>query len=74
MAQVRVAAVATLTLSRPCGLMTTTPKAERMRKLLTVRLAADEMDLLRAAAEQRQQTITTVVRESLRAAGVPVAA
>jgi uncharacterized protein (DUF1778 family) len=54
--------------------MTTTPKAERMRKLLTVRLAADEMDLLRAAAEQRQQTITTVVRESLRAAGVPVAA
>jgi uncharacterized protein (DUF1778 family) len=45
-----------------------------MRKLLTVRLADDELELLRATAAQRQQTITTIVRESLRAAGVPVAA
>lgn len=54
--------------------MTTAPKAKRMRALLTVRLADDELELLRAAADQRQQSISTIVRLSLRAAGVPVAA
>lgn len=69
-----LAAVDTLNPSRPCGLMTTTTKSERMKRLLTVRLADDELALLRAAADERQQSMTAIVRESLRAAGVPIAA
>jgi len=45
-----------------------------MKRLLTVRLADDEMELLKAAAEQRQASMTEVVRQALRSAGVPVAA
>ena len=54
--------------------MAPTPKTERMKRLLTVSLADDEMELLKAAAVQRQSSMTDVVREALRAAGVPVAA
>ena len=43
-----LAAVDTLNPSRPCGLMTTTTKSERMKRLLTVRLADNELPLLRA--------------------------
>ena len=69
-----LAAVDTLNPSRPCGLMTTTTKSERMKRLLTVRLADDELALLREIADERQQSMTAIVRESLRAAGVPIAA
>ena len=69
-----LAAVDTLNPSRPCGLMTTTTKSERMKRLLTVRLADNELALLRATADERQQSMTAIVRESLRAAGVPIAA
>ena len=67
-------AVDTLNPSRPCGLMTTTTKSERMKRLLTVRLADNELALLREIADERQQSMTAIVRESLRAAGVPIAA
>ena len=69
-----LAAVDTLQGSRPCGLMTTTTKSERMKRLLTVRLADDELAQLQATADERQQTMSAVVREALRAAGVPIAA
>ena len=69
-----LAGVDTLNTSRPCGLMTTTTKSERMKRLLTVRLADNELALLREIAEARQQSMTAIVRESLRAAGVPIAA
>jgi len=54
--------------------MAPTPKTERMKRLLTVRFADDEMELLKAAAEQRCQPMSELVREALRAVGVPVAA
>jgi hypothetical protein len=69
-----LASVDTLNPSRPCGLMTTTTKSERMNRLLTVRLADNELALLREIADERQQSMTAIVRESLRAAGVPIAA
>ena len=69
-----LAAVDTLNPSRPCGLMTTTTKSERMKRLLTVRLADDELAQLQATADERQQTMSAVVREALRAAGLPIAA
>ena len=69
-----LASVDTLNPSRPCGLMTTTTKSERMKRLLTVRLADNELALLQATADERQQTMSAVVRQALRAAGVPIAA
>ena len=69
-----LAAVYTLNPSRHCGLMTPTTKGERMKRLLTVRLADNELALLQEIAEERQQSMTAIVRESLRAAGVPIAA
>ena len=54
--------------------MTPTTKGERMKRLLTVRLADNELALLQEIAEERQQSMTAIVRESLRAAGVPIAA
>lgn len=51
--------------------MATTPKKN---KLLTVKFHASELDELRAAAEQRQQPVSVMVRQALRAAGVPIAA
>ena len=69
-----LASVDTLNPSRHCGLMTTTTKGERMKRLLTVRLADNELALLQEIAEERQQSMTAIVRESLRAAGVPIAA
>lgn len=69
-----LASVDTLNPSRHCGLMTTTTKSERMNRLLTVRLADDELAQLQATADERQQTMSAVVREALRAAGLPIAA
>ena len=69
-----LASVDTLNPSRPCGLMTTTTKSERMKRLLTVRLADNELAQLQATADERQQTMSAVVRQALRAAGVPIAA
>jgi hypothetical protein len=69
-----LASVDTLNPSRPCGLMTTTTKSERMNRLLTVRLADNELALLQATADERHQTMSAVVRQALRAAGVPIAA
>ena len=66
-----LAAVDTLQGSRPCGLMTTTTKKD---KLLTVKLHSSELAQLQATADERQQTMSAVVREALRAAGVPIAA
>jgi uncharacterized protein (DUF1778 family) len=54
--------------------MAPTPKTERLKKLLTVRVAADELEILQAAAAEREQSMSAMVREALRAAGVPVAA
>jgi hypothetical protein len=66
-----LAAVDTLQRSRPCGLMTTTTKKD---KLLTVKLHSSELAQLRTSADERQQSMSAVVREALRAAGVPIAA
>jgi hypothetical protein len=66
-----LASVDTLQGSRPCGLMTTTTKKD---KLLTVKLHSSELAQLQATADERQQTMSAVVREALRAAGVPIAA
>jgi hypothetical protein len=66
-----LASVDTLQGSRPCGLMTTTTKKDR---LLTVKLHSSELAQLRASADERQQSMSAVVREALRAAGVPIAA
>jgi hypothetical protein len=66
-----LASVDTLQGSRPCGLMTTTTKKD---KLLTVKLHSSELAQLQATADGRQQTMSAVVREALRAAGVPIAA
>jgi uncharacterized protein (DUF1778 family) len=43
-------------------------------KLLTVRFQPEELQIIRDTAERQGQTITTLVREALAAAGVPVAA
>lgn len=53
------------------GSMAGTPKKN---KLLTVKFHASELEELRAAAEQRQQPVSVMVRQALRAAGVPIAA
>jgi hypothetical protein len=51
--------------------MASTPKKD---KLLTVKFHTSELAQLRASAEQRQQPVSVMVREALRAAGVPIAA
>lgn len=51
--------------------MAPTPKKD---KLLTVKLHASDLAELRAAAAERQQPVSVLVRQALRAAGVPVAA
>jgi hypothetical protein len=51
--------------------MTTTTKKD---KLLTVKLHSSELAQLRTSADERQQSMSAVVREALRAAGVPIAA
>ncbi len=66
-----LASVDTLRGYRPSGLMTT---ATRKDKLLTVKFNSSELAQLRASAEQRQQPVSVMVREALRAAGVPIAA
>ena len=66
--------VDTLNPYKPCDLMAATKKGEGMKKFLIIRLADDELALLRSTAGERQQSMTAIVRESLRAAGVPVAA
>ena len=43
-------------------------------KQLTVKFHSSELDRLRAAAAERQLPVSVVVREALRAAGVPIAA
>lgn len=48
--------------------------APKKDKLLTVKFHASELDQLRAAAAERQQPVSVMVRQALRAAGVPVAA
>ena len=66
-----LASVDTLQGYRPCGLMTT---ATRKDKLLTVKFHSSELAQLRESAKQRQQPVSVMVREALRAAGVPIAA
>jgi hypothetical protein len=66
-----LASVDTLRGYRPCGLMTT---ATRKDKLLTVKFHSSELAQLRATADERQQPVSVMVREALRAAGVPIAA
>jgi hypothetical protein len=66
-----LASVDTLQGYRPRGLMTT---ATRKDKLLTVKFHSSELAQLRATADERQQPVSVMVREALRAAGVPIAA
>ena len=66
-----LASVDTMRGYRPCGLMTT---ATRKDKLLTVKFHSSELAQLRATADERQQPVSVMVREALRAAGVPIAA
>jgi hypothetical protein len=66
-----LASVDTLQGCTPSDSMASTPKKD---KQLTVKFHSSELAQLRESAKQRQQPVSVMVREALRAAGVPIAA
>jgi hypothetical protein len=66
-----LASVDTLQGCTPGDSMASTPKKD---KQLTIKFHSSELAQLRESAKQRQQPVSVMVREALRAAGVPIAA
>jgi hypothetical protein len=66
-----LASVDTLQGCTPSDSMASTPKKD---KQLTVKFHTSELAQLRESAKQRQQPVSVMVRQALRAAGVPIAA
>jgi hypothetical protein len=66
-----LASVDTLQGCTPGDSMASTPKKD---KQLTIKFHSSELAQLRESAKQRQQPVSVMVRQALRAAGVPIAA